>query len=61
MASRVLRPFTDNRPGVTFCDLHFGHSFILVTRGLDATQARRADDVRVETKATNRRCLESAC
>src|SRR4051812_49125777 len=29
IASRVLRPFADNRPAVTFGDLHFGHSVIL--------------------------------
>src|ERR1051325_9013085 len=29
IASRVLRPFTDKRPAVTFGDLHFGHSAIL--------------------------------
>jgi hypothetical protein len=55
MASRVLRPFTDNRPGVTFCDLHFGHSFILVMRGLTTELSHAGPGRRNGTEGANRR------
>ena len=55
MVSRLLLPFTDNQPGVTFRDLHFGHSVMSLGSTFNDEDQRwepAATDARIVTEGS---------